>query len=53
MKKSEMYRMAQMAVVSSGAMSPNVKVAIVKELIERENFEKYCEKIEDEKNAKD
>ena len=51
MKKSEMYRMAQMAVVSSGAMSPNVKVDIVKELIERENFEKYMEKVEEEKDA--
>jgi hypothetical protein len=43
MKKSEMYRMAQMAVVSSGSISPNVKVEIVKELIQAESLEQWRE----------
>ena len=49
MKKSEMYRLAQMAVVSSGTISPNVKVDIVKELIEAESLELWREKQAEEK----
>ena len=43
MKKSEMYKMAMMAVVGCGTISPNVKVEIVKELIHNEELELWRE----------
>lgn len=52
MKKSEMYRMAQMAVVNSMTISPNVKIDIVRELMEREDLEAWKEKkAEEEENG--
>ena len=49
MKKSEMYKVAMMAVVASGSISPNVKVDVVKELISREKMEICLEEIDEEK----
>ena len=53
MKKSEMYKIAMMAVVSSIAISPDVKVEVVRELMEREDLELYREKKEEEEAEKE
>jgi hypothetical protein len=53
MKKSEMYKVAMMAVVSSIAIAPDVKVEIVKELIESEKLELYREGKEEEEAEKE
>ena len=53
MKKSEMYKVAMMAVVASSSISPNVKVEIVRELMEREDLELWREKQEEEKAEKE
>lgn len=53
MKKSEMYKMAMMAVVASNSISPNVKIDIVRELIEREDLELFKEKREEEEAEKE
>lgn len=53
MKKSEMYKIAMMAVVSSYAIAPDVKVEIVRELMEREDLELYREKKEEEEAEKE
>lgn len=51
MKKSEMYKVAMMAVVGSGSISPNVKVEIVKELIHKEEIELWKEEQSEEDGA--
>lgn len=53
MKKSEMYKVPMMAVVSSIAIAPDVKVEVVRELMEREDLELWKEKQEEEKAEKE
>jgi hypothetical protein len=43
MKKSEIYCLSQIAVISSPSISPENKLEILKELLERENLELYLE----------
>lgn len=49
MKRSEMYHLAQIAVVQSPSISPENKLHILKTLLAQEHFEKYCEEREEEK----
>lgn len=52
MKKSEMYRMAQYAVINSPSMQAETKTEILRMLFENEDVAKYCEKQEEkEKEA--
>lgn len=53
MKKSEMYKVAMMAVISSISIAPDVKVEVVKELIESEKLELYREEKEEEEAEKE
>ena len=53
MKKSEMYKVAMMAVVASASISPDVKIEITKELMEREDLELWKEKKEAEEAEKE
>ncbi len=50
MKKSEIYHLAQIAVVTSPTISPENKLEILRVLIAEENLALYCEK-EDESNG--
>lgn len=43
MKKSEIYHLAQIAVVQSPSISPENKVEILKAFIAEENLAQYCE----------
>lgn len=43
MKKSEMFRMAQMAVLAADFVSNEDKLEIIKVLMSEENVVKYCE----------
>ena len=49
MKKSELYHMAQIAVLNSQCIAPENKLEILRILIEDENVSKFCE----EQDAKD
>ena len=44
MKKSELYHLAQIAVVQSPSISPENKVKLMKVLIDQESLEAFCEK---------
>lgn len=46
MKKSEMYKYAQMAVMRDQGMSSLDKLEILRELMDREDIEKYMEDME-------
>ena len=48
MKRSEIYKAAQTAVVNSLSMCAVDKLEILKELMSQENFAKFCEKQEKE-----
>lgn len=52
MKKSELYHLAQVAVVQSAQISPEKKVAVMKMLIEQEKFELFVENREENENGK-
>lgn len=53
MKKSELYHLAQVAVVQSPQISPEKKVAVMKLLIDQEKFELFCEnRTEENENGK-
>ena len=44
MKKSEIYRLAQLAVVASfSPLKDEQKVEVLRELMAKEDFEKFCE----------
>lgn len=43
MKKSEVYHLAQIAVVQSPNIAPENKLEILKTLIAQENLELFCE----------
>lgn len=47
MKRSEMYHLAQIAVVQSPSISPENKLQILKNLFAQENFEQFCEEQEE------
>ena len=51
MKKSELYHLAQIAVVVSPAITPETKIEILRELLDREELEIFCEEQEEKKNA--
>lgn len=43
MKKSELYHLAQIAVITTPCIAPETKVEVLHELIDREDFEIFCE----------
>lgn len=43
MKKSEIYKMAQRAVVNAMYLLPDDKLEILRELMAKEDLEKFCE----------
>lgn len=49
MKKSEAFRKAQMAVLNENALLPSEKLDILRVLMEEENVQKICEKVDAEK----
>jgi hypothetical protein len=44
MKKSEIYRLAQGAVVTNTSLPTSTKLEILRELMDKEDVEKFCEK---------
>lgn len=48
MKRSEIYYLAQVAVVQTPSISPENKLEILKTLSCQEHFEKFCEEKEEE-----
>ena len=48
MKRSELYHLAQIAVVASPSISPENKLEVLKILSCQEHFEKFCEEREEE-----
>ena len=48
MKKSEAYKLAQIAVVSTATIAPERKLEVLKILLDAENLEKFCEKQREE-----
>lgn len=46
MKTSELFHLAQIAVVNSPCISPENKLEVLRELMEREKVELFCEKNE-------
>ena len=53
MKKSELYQMAQFAVVNTPSISPENKLEILKELFDKEELFTYCEKTEEQRKEKE
>lgn len=51
MKKSEIYHLAQIAVINSPAIAPETKIEVLRELIDKEELEIFCEEQEGKKNA--
>ena len=51
MKNSELYHMAQIAVINSPCIAPETKIEIIRMLIADENLARYSEKREEKKNA--
>lgn len=51
MKKSEAYKLAQIAVVSTPTIAPERKLEILRILIADENLAKFSEKQEETKNV--
>ena len=48
MKRSEVFHLAQIAVVSSLSISPETKLEVLQILSRQEHFEKFCEEKEEE-----
>lgn len=48
MKKSEIYHLAQIAVITAQTIAPESKIEIMRVLIEKENLELFCEGQEEE-----
>lgn len=44
MKKSEMYRLAQESVLADNRLSSHQKLDIIRELMDAEDLERFCEK---------
>lgn len=53
MKKSELYHLAQIAVVLSPAITPETKIEVLRELIDKEELEIFCEEQEAKKAAEE
>lgn len=53
MKKSELYYMAQIAVINAACIAPERKLLILRELFEREDVELFVEKRDAEKAAEE
>lgn len=51
MKKSEIYSLAQIAVITTSCIAPEKKQAILRVLIDDEDLAKFCEEQEEKKNA--
>lgn len=51
MKKSELYYMAQIAVINAACIAPERKLQILRVLMENEDVAIFCEKQEEKKNA--
>ena len=51
MKKSEAYKLAQIAVVSTPTIAPESKLEVLAVLIDSERFESFCEEQEENRNA--
>ena len=51
MKKSELYHLAQVAVLQSSCISPEGKLPVLRLLFENEDVALYTEKRDEEKNA--
>ena len=47
MKKSEIYRMAQVAVLMNASINVREKLEILRELIDKEDVALFCEKKEE------
>lgn len=43
MKKSAIYKLAQCAVMESTFIASDVKLEVLRELMDKEDFEKFCE----------
>lgn len=46
MKKSELYHLAQIAVLNTGTIAPETKLEVLRVLLHDEGFEKFCEEQE-------
>ena len=44
MKKSEIYHLAQIAAITSPCIAPETKLEVLKELMDKEDLEIFCEK---------
>lgn len=53
MKKSECYRLAQMAVLGESALLPSEKLEVLSVLMEEEKVQKVCEQYKEEKERKE
>ena len=51
MKKSELYHLAQIAVINSPSIAPETKIEVLRELLDAESLELYREEREENKNA--
>lgn len=53
MKKSELYHLAQIAVITSPCIAPETKLEVLKELMDKEDLEIFCEDREAKKAAEE
>lgn len=53
MKKSECFRLAQMAVLGESALLPSEKLEVLSVLMEEEKVQKVCEQYKEEKERKE
>ena len=51
MKKSELYHLAQIAVITSPSIAPETKLEVLNVLLHDESMEKFCEEREAEKEG--
>lgn len=51
MKKSELYHLAQIAVVNAPCIAPETKLEVLTLLMSDENIEKYSEELEEKRKA--
>lgn len=47
MKKSEIYHLAQIAVINSPSITPESKIEVLRELIDKEELALFCESREE------
>ena len=51
MKKSDLYRLAQQAVLDTALIPTSVKLEIIHELMDKEDLERFCEEREEKEKA--